>query len=125
MTWAPSGITARTVPASPSTETIRKCSGRIETATLLPLVNDEAGGTLSLTPFAKVTRASPPVLTNSPAKIFVVDLGRRRHLLDIAVRHHRNAVGHRQRFFLIMSDQNRGDSRLALKALHLNLHIEA
>ena len=38
--------------------------------------------------------------------------------------HHRDAVGHRQRFLLVVGDQDGGDAGLALEALDLDLHVE-
>ena len=46
----------------------------------------------------------------------VVDLERRADLLDPAVVHHHDAVGHRQRLFLVVRHVDRGDAELALDA---------
>ena len=45
-----------------------------------------------------------------------IDLHRRADLLDLAAVHHDDAVGHRQRFFLIVRDHDRGHAELALQA---------
>ena len=42
-----------------------------------------------------------------------VDLFRRAHLADLAVAHHRDPVGHRQRLALVVGDQDRGGTRFA------------
>ena len=103
------------------------CSGRIETATLLPLMKPGFAGTSMPMPPGSVTRAAAPSSLNSPASTLVVptnsvdeqrlrrvvDFGRRRNLLDRAARHHRDAVGHRQRLFLVVGDQDGGDAVFA------------
>ena len=45
----------------------------------------------------------------------IVDFARRPDLLDRALVHHDDAVGHRQRFFLIVGDEDRRDAELALQ----------
>ena len=55
----------------------------------------------------------------------VVDLGRRRELLQPAGRQHGDAVRHRQRFLLVVGDEDRRRAGQALDALDLDLHVEA
>ena len=45
----------------------------------------------------------------------VVDFARRPDLLDRAVVHHDDAVGHRQRLFLVVGDEDRGDAEACLQ----------
>ena len=52
----------------------------------------------------------------------LVDLGRRGDLLDRALVHHGDAVGHDQRLFLVVGDEDRGQAEPALQAAHLELH---
>ena len=40
----------------------------------------------------------------------VIDVGRRAHLHQLAILHHRDAVGHRQRLVLIVRDEHGGDA---------------
>ena len=47
---------------------------------------------------------------------------RRIDLADAAARHHRDAVGQRQRLALVMGDEDRGDAEPALDFLDLDLH---
>jgi hypothetical protein len=49
----------------------------------------------------------------------VVELG------DLAIEHHRDAVGHDQRLFLVMGDQDEGDADLALQLDQFHLHLFA
>ena len=44
---------------------------------------------------------------------------------DVAGRQHREALGHRQRFLLVVGDVDGGDARLAVDALDLRAHLEA
>src|SRR5206468_7248265 len=56
----------------------------------------------------------------------LVDLGRRADLLDPALVEDREAVAHRQRLLLVVSDVDEGDADvadLALDALELDLHL--
>jgi len=52
----------------------------------------------------------------------VIYLGRSADLLDIALIHHRNAVAHGERFFLVVGDVDEGDADLALNPFELELH---
>ena len=52
----------------------------------------------------------------------VVDLARRADLLDAALVHHRDAVAHRERLFLVVRHEDERDADLALDALQLELH---
>ena len=45
----------------------------------------------------------------------LVDLLRRAHLLDLALVHHHDAVGHLQRLFLVVGDEDRGDVQLVVQ----------
>ena len=54
-----------------------------------------------------------------------VKLARRIHLFDAAVIEHRDPIGHRQRFALIVGDEDKGDTQLALQLLQLALHLLA
>ena len=53
----------------------------------------------------------------------IVELGGRRHLEEPALVHDRDAIGHGQRFFLIMGDDDEGDADLMLQADQLQLHL--
>jgi hypothetical protein len=44
-----------------------------------------------------------------------IDLLRRAHLLHLAVVHQHHAVGHFQRFFLVVGDEDRGDVQLVVE----------
>ena len=46
-------------------------------------------------------------------------------LLDLALRHHREAVAHHERFFLVVRDVDERDADLALDAHQLELHLLA
>ena len=51
-----------------------------------------------------------------------LDKNLRLDMLDRAARHHRDAVRHGQRLFLVVGDEDGGDAVLALQALDLDLH---
>ena len=53
-----------------------------------------------------------------------VQVRRRRELLQPAAVHHRDQVGHRHRFDLVVRDVERGDAELALQALDLTAHLQ-
>ena len=53
----------------------------------------------------------------------VVDLLGRAHLLEPALAHHRDAVGHRERLFLVVGHEHEGDADVPLDALELDLHL--
>ena len=55
----------------------------------------------------------------------VVDLARRRQLDDPTRVHDRDAIGHRQRLFLIVRHVDERDADLAVQALELELHLLA
>ena len=76
--------------------------------------------------------ASPRKMLASPRKVAansllrpVIDLLRRPFLHQPAVAQDADAVAHRQRFFLVVGDEDRGDADLALDALQLDLHVDA
>ena len=54
-----------------------------------------------------------------------IGLGRRRHLLGTAVIEHHDAVGERERLFLVVRDQDRRDAERALQLLELDLQLLA
>ncbi len=58
------------------------------------------------------------------AGIFV-QFGGRTQLLDDALVHHRNGIGHCHRFFLIVRDMHKGQAHFALDALEFDLHLAA
>ena len=55
----------------------------------------------------------------------VVDLLRGADLLDIALVHDDDGVGHGQRFFLVVRDVDKGDAQLVFQADQLILHVLA
>ena len=55
----------------------------------------------------------------------LVELSRPRHLLDEPLIHHRDPVGHRERFLLVVRDVHEGRLRLLLDVLELELHLLA
>ena len=55
----------------------------------------------------------------------LVDLARRADLLDAPAVHDCNAVGHRQRLFLVVRDVDEGRAELVLDPLQLQLHLLA
>ena len=55
----------------------------------------------------------------------VVDLGRRADLLDQAVAHHHDAVGHRERLFQIVRHVDRRDAEPVLQLAQLDAHVGA
>jgi hypothetical protein len=52
-----------------------------------------------------------------------VEFGRAAQLLDPAVIHDRNRVGHRHGLFLIVRDMHESQTHLGLDSLELNLHL--
>src|SRR6267142_6210387 len=54
-----------------------------------------------------------------------VDLGRRADLAHSSVLHHDDAVGHGERFVLVVSDVDGGAAELAVDAADLGAHLEA
>ena len=54
-----------------------------------------------------------------------VDLERRAHLLDRALVHHHDAVGHGQRLLLVVRDHDRGDAEPALQRADLLAQVHA
>ena len=52
----------------------------------------------------------------------LVDVGRRAHLFDAAAIEHREAIAHRERFFLVVRDVDEGEPDLSLDLLQLDLH---
>src|SRR6266702_6479070 len=52
----------------------------------------------------------------------VVNIGWCADLLDLAGIHHGDPVGHRERFFLVVGDEDHGQTELALQLLQLELH---
>src|SRR6185369_11370640 len=52
----------------------------------------------------------------------VVNIGRCADLLDLAGIHYRDPVGHRERFLLVVGDEDHGQAELALQLLQLELH---
>ena len=59
------------------------------------------------------------------AEAGVVDLRGRADLLDPTVVEHRDAVAHRERFLLVVGDEDERDADLVLYALELDLHLLA
>ena len=55
----------------------------------------------------------------------LVELARVAQLLDVAVAHDRDRVGHRHRLLLVVRDVDEGDADLALDPLQLELHLLA
>src|SRR5207244_5267684 len=55
----------------------------------------------------------------------LVDLGRRADLLDASGVHHRDAIGHHQRFALVVRDEDRGDAEAPLQPGDLHSHLLA
>ena len=55
----------------------------------------------------------------------LVDLARRARLLDAAAVHHGDPVAHRQRFLLVVRDEDEGDPEVRLERLQLDLQILA
>ena len=53
----------------------------------------------------------------------LVQVRRSTHLLDDALVHHRDVVGHRHGFFLIVRDVHEGEPDLDLDPLELDLHL--
>ncbi len=53
----------------------------------------------------------------------VVNVDRGADLLDEAFSHHDDGVAHGQGFFLVVGDVNKGDAKLLLHALQLDLHL--
>ena len=54
-----------------------------------------------------------------------INLGRCSHLFDLALIEHRDPVAHRQRLFLVMRDEDKGDAHLLLDVLEFHLHLLA
>src|SRR5438067_2384516 len=64
-------------------------------------------------------------LADEPVHRPVVDIERGADLLDAAVAEHRDPIGHRHRFALVMRHVDHGDAELAMDALDLHLHLLA
>ena len=62
---------------------------------------------------------------DKPVHRLCVNVARGADLLDFAGAHHPDAVAHRQGFFLVMGDEDEGDSGFKLQALQLDLHFLA
>ncbi len=67
----------------------------------------------------------PMKLATNAVRGRLVELARRRHLLDAPAVHHRDAVGHGERLFLVVRHVDRRDADLALQPLQLDLHVVA
>ena len=46
-------------------------------------------------------------------------------LLDVTIKHDRNAIAHAHGFFLVVGDEDERDAKLTLQQLQLNLHFLA
>ena len=55
----------------------------------------------------------------------VVDILRLAHLLDSALRHNHNLVGHGQRLLLVVGHIDKGDTQLVMHTLQFQLHLLA
>ena len=64
-------------------------------------------------------------ISDIPAFRCVIQFPWRANLHDPAALHHANAVRHRQRLFLIVGDQNKGDAQLTLQGQQFDLHVTA
>jgi hypothetical protein len=53
----------------------------------------------------------------------LINIGGLANLDDLAVIEHRDAIGHRQSFALVMGDEDEGDAELLLQRLQLLLHL--
>ena len=60
--------------------------------------------------------------SNEDAGRGVIDLLRRADLLDTPTAHDCDAIAHRERFTLVVGDEDEGDAHLALDALEFDLH---
>ncbi len=60
-----------------------------------------------------------------PVQRRLVDVAGCADLQHLALAHHRDAVGHGQRFLLVVGDEDEGDPGLVLQALQLDLHFLA
>src|SRR5690606_41190923 len=65
---------------------------------------------------------TPLFRSHEPGRGGLVDLRWRAELFDPALVHDGDAVGHGQRFALVVSDVDEGDADLALDAFELQLH---
>ena len=72
----------------------------------------------------KHVRRSDEVGDEARARPFI-DVGRRPDLDDLAVVENGDAIGHRQRFALVVGDEDEGDAELLLQRLQLLLHLLA
>ena len=64
----------------------------------------------------------PDKFRHKPVFRVFINSGRVPHLLDFTDGHHRDAVGHHQCFFLIVGDENKGDTGFLLEALEFGTH---
>ena len=55
----------------------------------------------------------------------LVEILRRRDLLELALAHHRDAIAHRHRLDLVVRDVDRRDPELVLEARDLRPHVDA
>src|SRR5262249_61038095 len=69
--------------------------------------------------------AVPEDLADKPGEGMMIDLERRRDLLEPAAIEHRHAVGHGHRFRLVVGHVDHGDADVAMNALELDLHLLA
>ena len=113
-------------------------SGRSATVTWLPIVRGD--GSVRVGPFGTVTRLTPSATRSTrPRKEIrraekvgdearywpLIDLGWGADLLDPAVTHEDNAVGHRQRLVLVVGDEDRCDAEPLLQPAQFRLHALA
>ncbi|MCY1285229.1 hypothetical protein D9M70_341560 [compost metagenome] len=67
--------------------------------------------------------AHPDEVGNEAVARILVEVGGRAALADLAVLEHGHAVGHDQRFFLVVGHDDEGDAALVLQALEFQLHL--
>ena len=68
---------------------------------------------------------SPMKLATKRFGRVIVNIARRPDLQDPAAAHHRDAVRHGQRLFLVVRHEHEGDAGLVLQPLELDLHLLA
>src|SRR5690606_24262170 len=66
---------------------------------------------------------APDEVGNITISRTIIEFARRPYLSDAAMPHDADAVGHRQRFLLIMGNENESDAQLALQRQKLKLHL--
>ena len=136
-----SPVTVLTAPSAGGSSEIATFSGRIANHAASPFAASSAWSTSTTAPVPAHSirivpvegRGDPPLEqvdvadeVGDVARVrLLVDLGRRRHLDDPAVVHHRDPVGDGHRLLLVVGDDDEGEAELLLEVDQLELRLLA